>query len=108
MIQTNLSKKCTNCLEENPTVELVLRNENYYACAKCSVTYAKNRKGIAFLLDEEVYLNKYHSKTDGKVFMIRGIFIHEECESGRLIHLVEKETGRPLKALLDVNWLLKI
>lgn len=72
------------------------------------VAYAKNRKGEAFLLDQEVLLKNYHSKTDGRVFIIKGIYIFEECESGRLIFLIDKETNKHLKVMLDVNWLKSI
>lgn len=72
------------------------------------VTYAKDRTGYAFVLEQDVYVKKYHSKTEGRIFVIKGIYIHEECESGRMIYLVDKETGNPLKAMLDVNWLQSI
>lgn len=72
------------------------------------VDYAKDRTGYAFLLNQDVYLKKYHSKTDGRIFVIKGIYIHEECESGRMIYLVDKETGNPLRSMLDVNWLQPI
>lgn len=101
-------KRCSNCLKTKEDVFLVLKNENYYACPECTVTYAKNRYGVAFLLDEDVYIRKYHTKTDGRIFTIKGIFIHEECESGRMIFLIDKETGNVLKSMLDINWLFKI
>lgn len=103
--------RCSNCLEEKDSVFLVLtngRNENYYSCPSCSVTYGKNRDGDAFLLDQEVLLNRYHSATTGRPFLIKGIFIMEECESGRMCYLVDKETQKPLKSLLDINWLKHI
>lgn len=100
--------KCTNCLLDYEGVYLVLKNENYYACPNCSVTYGKDRTGYAFILEQEVYVNKYHSMTNGRIFIVKGIFIHEECESGRMIYLVDKETGRPLNRMLDVNWLKSV
>lgn len=99
---------CTNCLHEGDDVISVLPEKAYYACPKCSVTYAKNRTGIAFLLDEEVHLGALYEKTQGRVFVIKGIYIMEECESGRMIHVHDKETGKPFKSVLDTNWLIKI
>ncbi len=107
LMTKTLFKKCSNCLKDKEDVFLVLKNENYYACPDCMVNYGKNRNGLAFLLDEEVFIKKYHTKTDGRIFIIKGIFIHEECESGRLIFLIDKETGNPLKSMLDINWLMK-
>lgn len=103
--------RCSNCLEENHNVFLVLvngRNESYYSCPNCSVTYGKDRNGKAYLLEDEVLIKKYHSKTEGRIFVVKGIFIHEECESGRMVYLVDKETGNPLRSILDVNWLESI
>lgn len=99
---------CSNCLEENESVFLVLvnsRNESYYSCPKCSVTYGKNRTGEAFVLEQEVLISKYHSKTEGRTFVIKGIYIMEECESGRMVYLMDKETNKPLRTILDINWL---
>lgn len=103
-----MDNTCSNCLKSKDDVYLVLKNEGYYACTSCTVTYAKDRNGYAFLLQQEVLLNKYHTKTNGRIFIIKGIYIFEECESGRMIYLVDKETGNPLKSMLDVNWLQKI
>ena len=99
---------CSNCVEENETVFEVLPEKKYNACNKCSVTYGQNRKKETFVLDEEVFINKYHSKTENRIFIIKEIFIFEECESGRMAHLIDKETGNKLKSVLDINWLLKI
>lgn len=102
---------CSNCLEENENVFLVLvnsREESYYSCPNCSVTYGKDRNGKAFLLEEEVLIKNYHTKTDGRTFIIKGIYIHEECESGRMVYLIDKETEKPLRVILDVNWLQTI
>lgn len=98
---------CTNCMEENDTVVEVLPEKKYNACAKCKVGYGKNRKGETFFPDEEVYLNNYHAKTYKRLFVIKGIFIMEECESGRMCLLIDKETGNKLKSVLDINWLIK-
>lgn len=99
---------CSNCMEENDSVFEVLPEKKYNACAKCSVTYGKDRTGYAFIPDQEVYINDYHQKSNGRVFVIKGIFINEECESGRLVYLIDKETGKPLKSVLDCNWLIKL
>ena len=80
----------------------------YFSCPRCSVTYAKDRTGVAFLLDEEVNLRPLYAGTDGRRFVIKGIYIMEECESGRMIHLHDKETNKPFKRILDTNWLIKI
>ncbi len=98
---------CSNCLEEHKDAFIVLAEKKYYACPKCSVTYGKCRTGEAFLLEEEVFINNYHAMTDGRTFIIKGIYIMEECESGRMIYLIDKETQRPLKSVLDTNWLIK-
>jgi len=95
-------------MEENETVFEVLPEKNYNGCKKCSVTYGKNRKGEAFLVGEEVKINQYHHKTDGRIFILKNIFIMEECESGRMCYLIDKETGKGLKSVLDINWLIKI
>ena len=99
---------CSNCVEENETVFEVLPEKKYNACGKCIVTYGKNRKGETFVLDEEVMIRRYHPKTEGRIFILKGIYIMEECESGRMCYLVDKETGNKLKSVLDINWLLKI
>ncbi len=106
MTTTNHSKLiCSNCLDEGVNPFVVY--QDYFGCEKCIVTYAKNRKAETFFPDEEVLINNYHRKTDNRFFIIKGIFIHEECESGRMVFLVDKETGKPLKSKLDVNWLSK-
>ena|ERR1700749_1774209 len=99
--------RCSNCLDESVLVFEVISNK-YFSCPKCSVTYAKDRNGVAFMLDEEVYLMPVYSATSGRVFTIKGIYIMEECESGRMIHVHDKETGKPFKSVLDTNWLIKI
>jgi hypothetical protein len=95
-------------MEENETVVELLPKKKYNVCGKCSVTYAKDRKGRIFVLDEEVYINEYHQKTNDRIFIIKGIYITEECESGWMIFLADKETGKYLKSVLNVNWLIKI
>lgn len=99
--------RCSNCLDESVLVFPVIPGK-YFSCPKCSVTYAKSRTGEAFMLDEDVYLRPLYSATDGRVFVIKGIYIMEECESGRMIHVFDKITGKPFKSVLDTNWLIKI
>lgn len=100
---------CSNCMEDREDVFEVLPEKKYNSCPKCSVIYAKNRIGEAFLLDEEVNVKQgYNSKLDGRPLIIKGIFIMEECESGRMIFMHDKESGKPLKMILDTNWLTKI
>ena len=101
--------KCSNCSKDKADVFLVLSNEQFYSCEGCMVTYAKDRSGFAWMLNQEVKLkDMFSSKTNGRVFILKGIYIHEDCESGRLVFLVDKETGRPLKYMLDCNWLKSI
>lgn len=94
-------------MEERQNVFEVLPEKKYNACPVCSVTYAKNRKGFAFVLDDEVIVNGYHSALQGRPLVIKGIFIFEECESGRMIYMHDKESGKPLKSIFDTNWLIK-
>lgn len=96
-------------MEDREDVFLVMERPRYCACPKCSVDYAKNRHGTAFLLDEEVFIKPgKHKMLDGRLMIITGIFIHEECESGRMIWMKDKETDKPLKFVLDTNWLDKV
>lgn len=98
---------CSNCLEDRPEAHVLIPEKKYSVCDKCSVGYAKNRYGIAFVVDEDVMIKNYHSKVENRLFTIKGIFVLEECESGRMIYLVDKETQRPLKSVLDTNYLIK-
>ncbi len=100
--------RCSNCLEEREDVVLALPSRKYYVCGACAVTYGKNRKGEIFFPNEEVHIDDFNPKTNGRIFIITGIYILEECESGRMVTLKDKETDRPLKTELDINWLLKI
>lgn len=96
-------------MEDRPDVFQVVEYPKYCACPKCSVTYAKNRYGAAFLLDEEVLVKPgRHKMLNDRVMKIIGIFIFEECESGRMIWMKDKETDKPLKFILDTNWLDKV
>jgi hypothetical protein len=101
--------RCSNCLHEGPDVVRALVKREYYVCPKCSVTYGKSRDGTTFLLNEEVYVKPgFSAQLNGRIVIITGIFIFEECESGRMMTLKDKETGKPFKTELDINWLLKI
>lgn len=101
--------KCSNCLTESEKVVLVSEKRKYYACPNCIVTYGKDRYGNTFFPNEAVHIKPgYHSACNGRVFIITGIFIFEECESGRLVTLKDNETGNPFKTELDINWLTKI
>lgn len=96
-------------MHEGPEVVRALVKREYYVCPKCSVTYAKDRFGNTFLLEEEVYMKAgFSSKVDMRKMIITGIFIFEECESGRMITLKDKETNKPFRTEVDVNWLKKI
>ena len=99
--------RCSNCLTESEDVFQVVENRDYFACPRCMVDYGKNRKGVAFLLNEEVFIN-FNPKMVGRIFTIKGIYIFEESESGRMVLLEDKETGRPSKSIYDINCLIKI
>jgi hypothetical protein len=100
---------CSNCLEERPDVVPVCEDRNYNACGNCSVTYGKNRYGETFVLDEEVHLKEggLFTKLVNRLLVIVGIYIFEECESGRMVLMKDKETGKTLKHIFDINWLTK-
>lgn len=101
---------CSNCLEENESVVMVCEDRNYAACDKCTVTYGKDRNGVTFFPEEEVFLRdggNFKILRD-RLLIIKGIYIFEECESGRMVWLKDKETDRPLKNIFDINWLIKI
>lgn len=69
---------------------------------------AKNRRGELFEMNEEVHVNGYHPKMDGRVFVIIWMGKMDNCESGVMIGLKDKETGNLVKKSLDTNWLIKI
>lgn len=97
--------RCSNCKKDYEIPLFPSEDGRYKFCMSCHVSYGKNRTGFAFMTTNEVYLKNYHSKTDGRIFIVKGIFIYDACESGRLVYLVDKESGRPLKQMIDVNWL---
>lgn len=100
--------RCSNCLIKSKDVIKPVANRDYYVCPKCSVTYGKNRGGDTFVLDEEVNINNYHPGMDNRVLIVKGIYIFEESESGRMVLLEDKGTGKKTKSIFDINWLLKI
>ncbi len=101
---------CSNCMEENESVIMVCESRKYCACSKCTVTYGKDRNGITFFPEEEVLLKDggNFKKLVNRPVIIKGIYIFEECESGRMVWLKDKETDKPLKNIFDINWLIKI
>lgn len=103
---------CCNCLEDNETVKVIVndRIRKFSACDKCTVTYGKNRDGVTFFPDEEVLLKDggNFKMLKDRPLIIKGIYILEECESGRMVLLKDKETDKPLTHIFDVNWLIKI
>lgn len=101
---------CSNCMEENESVVMVCEDRKYAACSKCSVTYGKDRYGNTFFPEEEVLLRdggNFKMLRD-RLLIIDGIYIFEECESGRMVLLRDKETNKKLTHIFDVNWLIKI
>jgi hypothetical protein len=103
---------CSNCLEENETVRVVVndRIRKFNACEKCLVTYGKNRNGITFFPEEEVFIKdgaNYRSLLN-RILIIDSIFINEEFESGRCVLLRDKETNKVFTHIYDINWLIKI
>lgn len=101
--------RCSNCLYEGDDVIRALVKRDYFVCPDCSVTYGKDRYGNTFILQEEVFVKAgYNQKMDERIFIITGIFIFEEAESGRMVTLKDKITGNSFKSELDINWLTKI
>lgn len=103
---------CSNCLEENETVRVVVneRIRKFNACEKCKVTYGKNRNGITFFPEEEVFIKdgaNYRNLLN-RILIIDSIYINEEFESGRCVLLRDKETNKVFTHIYDINWLIKI
>jgi hypothetical protein len=98
---------CHGCMSDKNDASFLLPEIKYAFCSDCSCDVAVNRKGDEFRIGEGVFLDKFHLKTEGRVFVIRGIYSVANCESGKMIFLIDKETQRPLKSMLDTNWLLK-
>jgi hypothetical protein len=97
--------RCSGCHRDYEVPLFPSEDGSLRFCISCHVTYAKNREGFAFMNGNEVYVSGYNKMCEGRIFIIKGIFIYESCESGRVVHLVDKETGRPMKKMIDVNWL---
>jgi hypothetical protein len=97
-------------MEENDSVIMVCEDRKYAACEKCTVTYGKDRNGVTFFPEEEVLLKDggNFTKLVNRPLIIKGIYIFEECESGRMVLLKDKETDKPLTHIFDINWLIKI
>lgn len=101
---------CSNCMEENESVIMICEERKYACCDKCKVTYGKDRNGVTFFPEEEILLKEggNFSKLFNRPLIIDGIYIHEECESGRMVLLRDKETNKKLTHIFDINWLIKI
>ena len=92
---------------EGDDVVLVSIKRKYYACPKCIVTYGKDRYGNTFFPNEAVYIKPgFHPGCDGRVFIITGIFIFEECESADARGIDVRELSEPADGRLDVLQLL--
>jgi hypothetical protein len=97
-------------MEENESVKMICEDRKYAVCHKCTVTYGKDRNGVTFFPGEAVKLKEggnYKVLVD-KIQIIEGIYIFEECESGRMVLLRDNETNKTLKRIFDINWLIKI
>jgi hypothetical protein len=103
---------CCNCLEDNDTVKVIVedRIRTFRACDKCRVTYGRDRKGVTFFPEEEVYIKDgaLYKNLVNRLLIIDSIFINEEFESGRCVLLRDKETNKIFTRIYDINWLIKI
>lgn len=97
--------RCSNCHNDYEIELFKTESGDLQFCVNCKTTYGKNRSGFAFMQGVEVNIVNYHKLTEGRIFIVKSIFIYENCESGRVAYLVDKETEKPLKKFLDVNWL---
>lgn len=99
-------------MEENESVKVIVDTKirKYNACDKCTVTYGKDRNGVTFFLEEEVFLKNggEYKQLINRPLIIDGIYIHEEFESGRTVLLRDKETNKKFTHIYDINWLIKI
>lgn len=99
---------CSNC-NHNFTQELFTTEKNTLSfCPNCRGTHGKNREGFAFMQGTEATTYNYHPAADGRVFVIKDVFFYSGCESGTVVFLIDKETQKPMKSFLDVNWLKPI
>lgn len=72
---------------------------------------AVNRKKEIFDVDEEVMMAdspELYKQMTGQVLTITEIEESDCCESGFMVQVVHKETGKPFKKKLDINWFQKI
>jgi hypothetical protein len=97
-------------MDENESVVMVCEDRKYAACSKCEVTYGKDRNGVTFFPGEAVLLKDggNFKVLKDKIQIIQGIYIFEECESGRMALLRDNESNKTLKRIFDINWLIKI
>jgi hypothetical protein len=97
-------------MEENESVVMVCEDRKYAVCGKCTVTYGKAHNGETFFPEEEVLLKDggNFTKLINRPLIIEGIYIFEECMSGRMTLLRDKETNKKLTHIFDLNWLIKI
>jgi hypothetical protein len=97
-------------MEENESVVMICEDRKYAACSKCTVTYGQDGKGDTFFPEEEVLLKDggNFTKLINRPLIIEGIYIFEECMSGRMVLLRDKETNKKLTHIFDINWLIKI
>lgn len=103
---------CMNCLEENESARVVVddRVRKFIACDKCRVTYGKDRKGVTFFPEEEIFIKEgaLYKNLINRLLIIDSIYINEEFESGRCVLLRDKETNKAFTHIYDINWLIKI
>jgi NAD-dependent SIR2 family protein deacetylase len=99
--------RCSNCHQEYEEKDLFKTELGQLQfCMNCKTPYGKNRHGYAFMQGMEVHVVNYHSATEGRIFVVKSIFIYEGgSESGRMVYLVDKETEKPMKKFLDINYL---
>lgn len=99
---------CSSCNKNKDEVFEILIEKGTHDCKKCMSCYGKNRDGLSFMVPEEVLINNFHPMTNGRIFQLKAIHIYDGCESGKKAFLIDKQTGRHLKYMLDTNWLKKI
>ena len=101
--------RCSNCAVEGEELTKVFPRREDLVCSNCTVSEGKDRFGNVYRVEEEVHVKSgLSSKMDGRVFVITGMYLFGACESGIMITMMDKETGRPLKTELDINWIIKI
>jgi hypothetical protein len=72
---------------------------------------AVNRKKEVFEVNEEVMMAdspELYKHMNGEMLTITEIEESECCESGFMIQVVHKGSGKPFKKKLDTNWFKKI